>query len=185
MTALYRFYDDRGQLLYIGISNRPRTRWQQHSVSKSWWSTVAHPTIQWLPSDVAEASEKLAIARERPLFNQIHSEGKVQARRTALGVELTMKAPTPVQVVETLSFTQAARRLVDEGIVPNMSREGLRQISRRDPEWPFRDEDLGQVGHARTMPWEPLAEFFRQRNALGARRSRGVDAKPRRRAGSA
>lgn len=37
LNTLYRFYDAGESLLYIGITNNPGRRLEQHSATKSWW----------------------------------------------------------------------------------------------------------------------------------------------------
>ena len=71
-TAIYRLFDSEGQLLYVGISDRPEVRWTEHALSKNWWHLVAHQSIDWLPTrTVALAAEAEATKNERPLFNAI------------------------------------------------------------------------------------------------------------------
>jgi predicted GIY-YIG superfamily endonuclease len=36
-TALYRFYDEHENLLYVGISNDPWRRWREHVYDKQWY----------------------------------------------------------------------------------------------------------------------------------------------------
>jgi hypothetical protein len=66
-----------------------------------------------------------------------------------------------------VSFTTGAELLVQLGLVPNMTREGLRKIAKTDPKWPFRPEDYVKIGNAQTMPTKPLVEFFEQRTTRG------------------
>lgn len=69
-TALYRFFNAGDELLYVGITGDPRSRWAQHAAEKSWWPDVARHTVQWLPSrEEAEAAELAAIQGEGPLHN--------------------------------------------------------------------------------------------------------------------
>jgi predicted GIY-YIG superfamily endonuclease len=49
-TALYRLYDGREQLLYVGVTRNVRRRWEFHRKDKSWWSEVRIREIEWLPS---------------------------------------------------------------------------------------------------------------------------------------
>ena len=42
-TALYRLYDDDGELLYVGITDSPGTRMAQHKAQKAWWGDVIAP----------------------------------------------------------------------------------------------------------------------------------------------
>lgn len=79
---------------------------------------------------------------------------------------------------EMLSFTEAAERLVDDGIALNMTAEGLRRLA-RDPNsgWPIGPKDYRIVGKTRTLPYKLLAPYMRER--YGKRRGRGPDTKKR------
>lgn len=71
--ALYRFYNDSGQLLYVGITNDPARRLGEHADSKSWWPTVRGITIDWYDTRaMVTAAEKRAIRVENPLYNVQH-----------------------------------------------------------------------------------------------------------------
>lgn len=68
--ALYRFYGDTGQLLYVGITQDPGKRLAQHTATKNWWTSVRGISIDWYSSrDDAAAAERRAITVERPLMN--------------------------------------------------------------------------------------------------------------------
>jgi hypothetical protein len=77
-----------------------------------------------------------------------------------------------------LSFTEAAERLVADGIALNMTAEGLRRLA-RDPAsgWPIGPDDYRVVGKTRMLPYDVLAPYMRER--LGKRRGRGPDTKKR------
>ncbi len=73
-TALYRFFDREGRLLYVGVAFDPETRWKEHEKSKPWWSDVARKTVVWRDSRLdALTDEAAAISAERPLYNVKHS----------------------------------------------------------------------------------------------------------------
>lgn len=75
-TMLYRFYGSEGQLLYVGITDSPHTRWATHARknAEGWWADVCVVHSEWYPSRAkAEAAEKQAIRREGPLHNVSHS----------------------------------------------------------------------------------------------------------------
>ncbi|MCP3017276.1 GIY-YIG nuclease family protein [Nocardiopsis dassonvillei] len=70
--ALYRFYNDGGQLLYVGITNDPPRRMGQHE-AKTWWPQVRGMTVDWYPDRASVlAAEKRAINVENPLHNIQH-----------------------------------------------------------------------------------------------------------------
>jgi len=74
-TALYRHYDARDVLLYVGISRDPDARWKAHRGNREPWVSLAkHRTDEWHPSrEEALAAEEAAIRTERPLFNGKHN----------------------------------------------------------------------------------------------------------------
>lgn len=66
---LYRFYDTRGVLLYVGITaNLPR-RLEKHG-GREWWQDVARMECQPYPDrESVRAAEREAIETEKPLHN--------------------------------------------------------------------------------------------------------------------
>lgn len=71
MANLYRHYDDRGRLLYIGISIGGPQRQRAHSSRAAWWRRVRKIMIE--PHDTiaaARVAEMMAIAAEGPEFNR-------------------------------------------------------------------------------------------------------------------
>lgn len=72
--ALYRHFDGGDVLLYVGISNAPETRHEQHRRNSPWFKFVTRTTVEWFTSlEVAAASEREAIRVERPIFNRTHN----------------------------------------------------------------------------------------------------------------
>lgn len=67
---LYRFFNERGRLLYVGITNSIPGRFTAHRNTKGWWSEVDNCKIEFWPSrpDLEEA-ERAAIAAEDPRYN--------------------------------------------------------------------------------------------------------------------
>lgn len=112
--ALYRFYSKTGQLLYVGITNNPGARFQQHQKSKPWWHDVAGISVEKHSTRTdALAAEERAIRVERPLKNITHNEQHparaedpwVAARR-ALGAQVDVKYDVTLVVAEA-DFTAA------------------------------------------------------------------------------
>lgn len=82
---LYRHFDAKGTLLYVGISLSAVNRLAAHRDASSWYWSIATVTIEVLPTrEAAEEAERLAIRKERPLFNHMHGD---RARRV-LAMEL-------------------------------------------------------------------------------------------------
>lgn len=89
-TALYRAYDDTGQLLYVGITSSFGRRWEEHSRTKPWWPLTQTQTITWCDSrPAAESAELAAIATENPRHN---IAGKPDDHPTLDGVPDTIQA---------------------------------------------------------------------------------------------
>lgn len=73
-TALYRHYDARGKLLYIGISLSAVQRLKQHVGDKEWASEIASVKIEQHDTrDAALKAEAEAIKAERPRWNVKHN----------------------------------------------------------------------------------------------------------------
>ena len=71
-TLLYRFYDQGGALLYVGITKDPHRRWDQHHRKNrtGWWAQVCVVHTEWYPTRAqAEAAEVVAIQTEYPVHN--------------------------------------------------------------------------------------------------------------------
>ena len=69
-TALYRFFDDAGTLLYVGISNSWTRRFESHLNDKPWIKDVSQTTISWFDKRYkAIAAERTAIRWENPKYN--------------------------------------------------------------------------------------------------------------------
>lgn len=73
-TALYRFFDKDGKLLYVGITERFGQRWGDHAKQKHWWPEVAKAEAEWHETREAAASAEIAaIKAEEPRYNVVHS----------------------------------------------------------------------------------------------------------------
>lgn len=69
-TAVYRFFDAAGDLLYIGIAENPDGRWKKHASRKPWWPEVARKTVEWFDNrEEAGAAEHRAIRTEHARHN--------------------------------------------------------------------------------------------------------------------
>lgn len=74
VTTLYRFYNDLGHLLYVGISANMSSRLGQHRRTKVDWADVSDIKLEHFTSrDAALAAERAAIQAEGPLWNIVHA----------------------------------------------------------------------------------------------------------------
>jgi len=67
--AVYRFFDQQDQLLYVGCTTQLNTRLRAHR-ARCWWNEVFRVEVERYGSlDLAFKAERLAIATECPLHN--------------------------------------------------------------------------------------------------------------------
>ena len=72
--VLYRYFDEDGELLYIGITNDPGRRWSQHIATKPWARQISTIRLEAHPDRVAVlAAEREAIQSEHPRYNVVHA----------------------------------------------------------------------------------------------------------------
>lgn len=68
--VLYRCFNRKDLLLYIGMTNHPEKRFEQHRSDKAWWKFVNRITLQHFPSRrLLSEAEAAAIELENPKFN--------------------------------------------------------------------------------------------------------------------
>jgi len=161
-TALYRFFSADGVLLYIGITVRPPVRWYTHSTTQHWWPKVSAAFVQWLPNGQAEDAEREAIRTERPKYNQQSAEDIRAAQRALRSLrpetEPEVDTAAAARREEMLTFTRGAALLVELGLVPTMTREGIRKIAATEADWPFGPKPkhpYGKLANAQTMDAVP------------------------------
>ena len=69
-TVLYRFFDDAGQLLYVGIARNPIQRLFQHNDDKPWAGDITTITLERFPTRIAaREAEIAAIMNEGAIHN--------------------------------------------------------------------------------------------------------------------
>lgn len=68
--VLYRMFDTNKTLLYVGITNDPKSRFKTHSKTKPWWSQVSQITVETFDSrEALSRAEQIAIRAENPRHN--------------------------------------------------------------------------------------------------------------------
>jgi predicted GIY-YIG superfamily endonuclease len=86
-TAVYRFFDPAGSLLYVGVTDNPTIRFAAHRGKANWWTRAdpTNTTLSWYETrEEAEAAELQAIVSERPEFNIVGKDGYRGGRRKAM-----------------------------------------------------------------------------------------------------
>jgi hypothetical protein len=88
-TALYRYYDEKDRLLYVGITDHLLGRTGAHIIGSSWMDYAVRSTIaRYSAREEAVAAETAAIKAEQPLFNDIHNRTpEAKARLVAFLIE--------------------------------------------------------------------------------------------------
>lgn len=70
MTQLYRHFDRKGKLLYVGISLSAIIRLGSHMVGSSWADEIDTVRVQNFETrELALSAERIAIQREAPKYN--------------------------------------------------------------------------------------------------------------------
>lgn len=83
-TSLYRYYDQLGILLYVGITDRSIRRNDEHN-AKEWWRFVVRQEVEHFPTrELALGAEKDLIIKKRPPFNVQHNIGYAELRSAYL-----------------------------------------------------------------------------------------------------
>jgi predicted GIY-YIG superfamily endonuclease len=89
-TTLYRYFDDTGQLLYVGITGDNTKRQSQHRRNSFWFGEIASASFQHFENrEAALDAETLAIQAEKPLHNIAKTESYDGGRlRIQLGARI-------------------------------------------------------------------------------------------------
>jgi len=122
-TALYRLFDAAEQLLYVGISTQPDTRWTQHASDKPWWSLVEHRRVEWYSSrTAAEKAELEAVRAEEPLYNTANAKRSLLAAHFPIEESMT-QAQARLRFSDVLDATQFGGQFVK--IIRRGKRSGI------------------------------------------------------------
>lgn len=75
MAELYRHYDEKGTLLYVGISLNTIKRLAAHRTASAWFDEISRIEIERFPTRMeAMMAERAAIRNENPVYNIAHRE---------------------------------------------------------------------------------------------------------------
>lgn len=76
--AVYTCYDAAGNVLYVGRSTQPFTRFYHHDRTKPWWDRVTSIKLDWHDADIAAQTERETIERLRPAYNVVYNRDHTQ-----------------------------------------------------------------------------------------------------------
>jgi hypothetical protein len=113
-TAVYRFFDKGGRLLYVGIAYDPTERWKYHADKTRWWKDAVDNTIEWYDTRrEAERAEKVALRYEKPIYNKAGSVAPYKGSTAKRG----MKLPRKVQVEDDV-WADYEKLCAERGVTP-------------------------------------------------------------------
>lgn len=93
-TSVYKYFDARRILIYVGITGAGIARNRQHNESKEWWKYVVSQEIEHYKSRrLAHEREVQLIEKYRPPFNKQHNRDYAAARRFYLNMAKDVNAP--------------------------------------------------------------------------------------------
>lgn len=99
-TSVYKYFDARRILIYVGITGVGIARNRQHNESKEWWQHVVSQEIEHFNSrELAHEREVQLIDKYRPPFNKQHNKDHAAARRFYLN-----NLPGPSLLTKGLAF---------------------------------------------------------------------------------
>lgn len=73
-TAVYRYFNASGELIYIGVAADPDGRARQHEMYSTWWPEVdpSRTTVRWHDTREAALDEEAEVIRDcRPRHNTV------------------------------------------------------------------------------------------------------------------
>lgn len=135
-VAVYRFFDARGRLLYVGRSANPKRRFAKHAAEQPWWHEVDRWQVEWFPDGAAAAVEETQrIRRDEPLYNivgQARPALSVAHQRLRPGGSITdvadvLGSDRQVRTLVVLARLSATRPAVYESWTPGALTAFLRE----------------------------------------------------------
>lgn len=155
MNQLYRHFDDKGKLLYVGISLSALARLCQHRVHSEWYARIRNVTIQNFDTrEQALEAERLAIQNEKPLHNIIWANtDPCPTPLDRARLELTARM---VNVEPVYDDSRAAHFL-------GMRRKDVRELIARGELASVEIEDARGVLRTRITGWD-LIDFLERRH---------------------
>lgn len=106
-TALYRWYDESGTLLYVGITGSLIDRTSEHGHTDPWWRQVSTCRVEWFETvNEAATAERAAITAEAPVYNRMRPRVRPErigrpGNRSPLEfmlVQLILREPLPTYI---------------------------------------------------------------------------------------
>lgn len=155
-TSVYKYYDRRNILIYVGITNGGILRNRQHNDSKTWWRFVHRQEVEHFKSrGLAHEREVALIEKFQPPFNKQHNKNHNAARKLYLDLADGYVAPPSLSItikedlalpMRQLSVDVATREVEFEvpydGVCARLQMVGGKQVA---PAYDQNDDYLGHV----------------------------------------
>ena len=169
-TAVYRFYDGEGRLLYVGVTKEPEVRFDTHKRERAetWWPLAVRHTIEWFDDRQAAAQAEVdAITNEAPL----HNVSSIPAPTLVSASAAVPLSSYDLDACEWVTPSDVARRVVQLGIYKSFTRQRVMQLAQGDPAWPIPREQWRSLANMWLFPWPPVEDYLRARIARPGRRT--------------
>lgn len=76
-VQLYKHYNVKGVLLYVGVSRHAGHRFSEHKINSIWAALSVRMVVEMYPDRLsASIAELEAVQKEKPLYNKHHLERK-------------------------------------------------------------------------------------------------------------
>jgi len=86
---LYRMWDAKEELIYIGISRSAMVRLSQHQQTKEWAAEVHNITLEYFDSrELCKLAETKAIKSEKPKYNIVHNQNWDYIPQRIIGIPM-------------------------------------------------------------------------------------------------
>jgi GIY-YIG catalytic domain len=122
-NTVYRFFNSKGDLLYVGVAGNPGLRLRAHAKTKSWWSEVATATFRHFATyEEAVAAEDAAIKTESPKYNSVGVPGSPHEH---LGVNAASAAWS--KNAQRLRFQKYVHEIRDSGFAVDVQTADLEE----------------------------------------------------------
>jgi hypothetical protein len=178
-TAVYRLYDAREELIYVGMTVNPDMRFGSHAVTKPWWPEVARRDIAWFETrHEAEQREAQLIAHYHPRYNTIGTpqhalECGERSREAAARLALQLAAEGPAS--DPTADLLAALALPSRGDQAKALGEVLNRIPSFANYVKELRRDVVKAMHTDDdMSWAEIGEAIGQHRTRAAQIARGV-----------
>lgn len=95
-TSVYQYFTARGNLLYVGVTDRGTKRLHEHADSKPWWHLATGCSLEHYPTrEQALERESYLIRTFRPPFNHQHNPDRHKPIEERLPVGVSTKDHVP------------------------------------------------------------------------------------------